>query len=305
MTVGFIGLGSMGGALAERLASGDQDLMVFDRSPDATERLVAAGAQQSANVDDVLVGCDVVHVCLPTSDHVRSVLFGQTGPTSALRSGTTVIDHTTGDPDATRHMARELAAQGVRLVDAPVSGGVTGARAGTIAIMVGADDADFDHIVAALAPISSNVFHAGGVGAGHAIKLVNNLLSCAQRLLTLEAVALAAKNGVEPHAAQEILAASGGRNGYIEKILRPIVLDGDLAAGFTLGLAHKDVRLACELGQHSGVPLRFGDLALDMYQSMIDELGAEEQVDHVALIIDRQSGTSVARAGTDERATSH
>jgi 3-hydroxyisobutyrate dehydrogenase len=172
-----------------------------------------------------------------------------------------IIDQTTGDPLATRAMANELSASGIHLVDAPVSGGIAGAQAGTIAIMVGADSEQFEVIRPVLEQISPNIFHAGGVGNGQVVKLVNNLMSGVQRLLTLEAVALAAKNGVEPAVAHEILMAGGARNAYLEKIFGPRVLQGDLNVGFTLGLMHKDVRLACDLARVSETPMFFGGLA--------------------------------------------
>lgn len=299
MTVGFIGLGSMGGALATRLAI-TGTLLVSDRDPAAVARLVALGATAATDATDLARRVDVLHLCLPTSTHVRSVLFDADGVADSLRPGSLVLDHTTGDPQETRRIAAELGELGVAFVDAPVSGGVKGAEAGTITIMIGSPPGLDNDVRAALKPISPNVFLAGDVGSGHAIKLVNNLLSNAQRILTLEAMALATKNGVDPHRAQRILAASGGRNGYIEKVLGPVVLDGDLAVGFTLGLAHKDVRLACQLGADSQVPMLFGNLTREIYQGLVNELGGDAQVDTAALAVDRLSGTHVARG--DHRA---
>jgi len=295
MTVGFVGLGSMGGALAARLAL-SLDLVVYDRDAAAIARAETVGARRAESAADVARSCDTVHLCLPTSGHVRSLLFTDDGMATHLAPDTMVVDHTTGDPNQTRAIATELAEQGVDFVDAPVSGGVKGAEAGTIAIMVGARAELHERVIAALIPISPNVFFAGEVGTGHAIKLVNNLLSCAQRLLTLEAMALATKSGVDAHQAQRILVASGGRNAYIEKILGPIVLDGDLAAGFTLGLAHKDVRLACQLGQDMQVPMLFGNLSRELYQGLVNELGPVAQVDNAALAVDRLAGTTIAKA---------
>jgi 3-hydroxyisobutyrate dehydrogenase len=224
---------------------------------------------------------------------VREVIFGDPGLGGALRGGTVIVDQTSGDPDATRAMADELAGRGVELIDAPVSGGARGAEAGTIAIMVGASPQQYERVHSILAAISPNVFHAGDVGTGHTIKLVNNLLSATQRLLTFEAVTLAAKNGVEPRRAVEILMAGGGKNAYLEKIMGPLVLEGKLGTGFTLGLAHKDLRLACELGAESAVPMFFGNLARELYQLHISEMGPDTKVDGAALTVDRLAGTNV------------
>ena len=295
MQVGYVGLGNMGGALAKRLQKA-RSLVVYDRDPGTVRSLVELGAEAASDLSDLARRCDVVLLCLPTSDHVRQVLFGDAdveGLVDAAREGTVFVDQTSGDPLATREMAARVADRGMRLADAPVSGGIAGAEAGTIAIMVGAEPELFDAVKPVLDQISVNVFHAGGVGNGHVIKLVNNLLSGAQRLLTFEAMALAAKNGVDPDTAHTILMAGGGRNAYIEKILGPRVLQGDLNPGFTLGLAHKDVRLACDLARASGVPAFFGGVARELYQVCIAENGADAQVDTAALLVDRWAGTSV------------
>jgi 3-hydroxyisobutyrate dehydrogenase len=179
------------------------------------------------------------------------------------------------------------------MIDAPVSGGAAGATAGTIAIMVGADTAQFARDQPILARISPNIFHAGGVGTGHAMKLVNNLVSGAQRLLTFEAVALAAKNGIDPRRACEVLLAGGARNSFLEKFMLPKVLNGDLVSPFSLGLIEKDLRLACNLGAGSGVPVPFGDLTLDLYRQAIAIRGADAEINTAALVVDDRAGTDV------------
>jgi 3-hydroxyisobutyrate dehydrogenase len=296
MEIGYVGLGSMGGALAGRLQL-THNLLVHDQNEAAVHRLMEAGSSAADSLTDLGGRCEVILLCLPTSDHVRAVLFGDDGLAAAVKPGTLIIDQTTGDPHLTRAMAEELGRRGVDLIDAPVSGGVRGAEAGTIAIMVGATQEQYDRALPILSAISPNVFHAGGVGNGHVIKLVNNVLSAAQRLLTFEGMALAAKNGVEPRTAQTILVASGGRNAYMEKIMGPNVLNGKLAAGFTLGLAHKDVRLACQLGVDSGVPMLLGNLTREIYQMCMNEMGRDAQVDTAALVVDRIAGTHVVPSG--------
>lgn len=298
MRIGYVGVGNMGGALAARLLE-RHDVMVFDASAEAMARLTAAGATPAAGCAAVAEACDVVFLCLPTSDHVRRAVFGDDGLAGHLRPGTLLIDQTTGDPNATRAMAAELAVKGVDLIDAPVSGGIAGAKAGTIAIMVGGSEALHARALPLLRDISPNVFHAGPVGGGHVIKLVNNLMSCAQRLLTMEAVALAQKNGVAPRTAVDILNAGGGRNAYLDKMMGPRIIAGKLNVGFTLGLAHKDLRLACQLGIDSGVPMFFGNVARELYQMCIAHVGADNQVDAAALVFDRLAGTDVVPADND------
>lgn len=292
MSIGYIGLGNMGGALASRLQL-THTLFVHDRSAVALQRLQSEGAVPCPTLGELTSQCDVILLCLPTSDHVRDVVFGAEGLLGRVKPGTLIVDQTSGDPNATRKMAGELAPLGVELIDAPVSGGTQGAAAGTIAIMVGAAPAQLERVRPILAAISPNVFHAGDVGAGHTIKLVNNLVSGAQRLMTLEGVALAAKNGVQPTKAVEILVSGGARNAYLQNGIVPRVIEGKLAVGFTLGLAHKDVRLACQLGIDSGVPMFFGNLTREFLQMCISEMGSEAQIDTAALVMDHLAGTNV------------
>ena len=297
MDIGYIGLGNMGGALAGRLQQ-SRNLVVFDLSESATKVLQENGARLASSTVEVAAACNIILLCLPTSSQVRQVILAEDF-VAALQPGTLLIDQTTGDPKETRDMAAILAAKGIDLIDAPVSGGKAGAVAGTIAIMVGATVAQYDRALPILQSISPNVFHAGGIGNGHVIKLVNNLLSTAQRLLSFEAVALAAKNGVDPRVATDVLIASGGKNAYLERMMKPRILEGKLNVGFTLGLAHKDVRLACQLGIDSGVPMFFGNVARELYQLSINQMGRDSQVDTVGQVIDTLSGTQVVPAEND------
>lgn len=296
MDIGYIGLGNMGGALARRLQL-QHPLKVYDRDAGSVQRMVERGATRAESLKDLATACDVIVLCLPTSDHVRSVLLGPDGIAASARPGTLVVDQTSGDPTVTRAIAAELAARGIEMVDAPVSGGPAGADAGTIAIMVGADATQFDRIGPVLRAISPNVFHAGGVGCGHVVKLANNLLSAGTRLMTLEAMALAVKNGVEGEKALAIMMASGGRNFWMEKYMADYILTGKLKAAFALGLLHKDVRLACQLGQDSSMPMLFGNLAKDFYQMALNEYSFDAPVNVVALTMDRIAGSHVVPDG--------
>jgi 3-hydroxyisobutyrate dehydrogenase len=282
----------MGGALARRLQLTHR-LHVFDKNPTAVDALVEQGAVAYTSLQQLASNCDIIFMCLPTSTHVQDAVFGPQGIAEGMRPGTLIIDQTTGDPKVTRKIAEQLAEAGADLIDAPVSGGAQGAQAGTIAIMVGASQELYDRALPVLRNISSTIFHAGEVGAGQVIKLVNNLLSGAQRLVTMEAVALAAKNGLDPEVACNILLSGGAKNAFLEKFMAPHVIKGNLSPGFTLGLMHKDVRLACDLASDSGVPLYFGGVAREFYQMCISEQGADAQVHTAALVFDKLAGTHV------------
>jgi 3-hydroxyisobutyrate dehydrogenase len=290
--IGYVGLGNMGGALARRLQL-KHKLTVHDANGAAVARMVDHGSEASEGLRDLAARCDMIFLCLPTSDHVRSVIFGVDGLATGAKPGTLIVDQTSGDPVATRSMATELAGRGLELIDAPVSGGPRGADAGTIAIMVGASAVQFERLRSVLEAISPNVFHAGDVGTGHVAKLANNLLSAGQRLMSLEAMALAVKNGIVPAKALEIMLAGGGRNYYMEKFMGQHIINGKLRTPFALGLLHKDVRLACQLGIDSGVTMLFGNLVREFYQMAINEMGPDAPVNSVALTMDRISGSHV------------
>ncbi len=286
MRVGYIGLGNMGAPIATRLLRA-YEMAVYDRNDAAVTLLAGHGATACRSAAQVGAECDVVLLCLPTSDHVRSVLFDDGGIAGVAKPGTVIIDQTTGDPSVTRAMAVQLDRSGLALVDAPVSGGPAAAEKGTIAIMVGATDAQFDFVAPVLRTISTRIFHAGGIGAGHLIKLVNNMLSVVQTAASLEVLALVANNGVDPGRAVEIILANSGRNFYLETFVASHVLTGNLNSGFALEVLHKDAKLACRIGVESGVPMLFGSLARDIYQIAINELGSYADGNAIAVVMDR------------------
>jgi len=243
MRVGYVGVGNMGAALARRLLLGFE-VVVFDLDAAAVAGLVAEGAVACSGLGEMAARCEVILLCLPSSVEVRAALFGEGGLAASARPGTLFVDQTTGDPAATREMAADMAGRGLELVDAPVSGGPGGAAAGTVAIMVGGTAAQYARVLGVLSVISPRVFHAGAVGCGHMVKLVNNLVSATQSLVSLEALSLAAKCGIDPAVAVEIMLAGSGRNFYLENTVRAHVLPGRMAAGYSLGVLEKEVASA-------------------------------------------------------------
>ena len=176
MELGYVGLGAMGGALARRLML-SHELRVLDLRPEAVAAFAADGAIPVQDGAALARACDVVMLCLPRSSDVREAIFGAGGLAEGLAPGAIVVDQTTGDPDETRAMAAELAERGVAMIDAPVSGGPSGAEAGTIASMVGGPSQAFETVKPNLQAISPNVVHCGEVGNGHVAKLVNNTIA--------------------------------------------------------------------------------------------------------------------------------
>ena len=295
MKTGYIGLGNMGGALARRLLL-SQDLTVFDLNPAAVETCVDVGATAANGVRAIAESCSTVMMCLPTSTEVRSVIFDPDGLRSGLQPGSLVVDMTTGNPKATREMAALLANDGIEMIDAPVSGGPQGAEAGTIAIMVGASETQYARIHPTLTTISPNVFYAGEVGSGHVMKVVNNVMSAANRAVAFEAVTLAVKNGIDPNVCVEIVQKSSGRNCTTEVTFPQFILADDLTQGFSLGLMHKDVSIATELGRESATPMLFGNLVREVYQSAINANGADADINTLIEYFEKAAKTKVRKS---------
>jgi len=291
MTVGFIGLGKMGGAIARRLLR-HRALQVFDLRADAVAAQAAAGATAAPSVAALAAACDTVMLCLPTSDDVRRVVI-DAGLLANLPADGVIVDMTTGDPTATREMAAAVSKAGRHMIDAPVSGGPIGADSGTLAIMVGAPDALLARLAPIFAEISPNVFHAGQVGAGHTMKLVNNLTSAGNRLVAFEALALAAKNGLDPRRCVEIMQKSSGRSFMTEVIFPRFIFSGTLDQGFSLGLMLKDVTLATKLGADSATPLTIGNHTREVLQKAVTEDGADADLCTLIRHYEKAAGTKL------------
>jgi 3-hydroxyisobutyrate dehydrogenase len=295
MQLGYVGLGNMGAALARRLLRKDK-MRVYDLRPEAMEKLAGLGGIASQSPKTLAAESDLVMTCLPTSREVREVIFGSDGLVSGLRKGAIVVDMTTGDPNATRAMAKDLAESGITLIDAPVSGGPHGADAGTIAIMVGAPAEAYAQIKPILETISPNIIHCGEVGTGHAMKLVNNVVAAGVRMVTFEAVTMGIKSGLSLETCARVLAKGSARS-YTTEITLPKFVKGELKTNFTLGLMLKDVRLATELGLANASPMPVANLVREIFQIAVNELGAESDVNSLVHLHERQSKVEFAPKG--------
>jgi 3-hydroxyisobutyrate dehydrogenase len=288
--IGFIGLGNMGAALAMRLMS--PSLMVFDAEPARTKPFTDAGAL-TASLDEIASGCDIIFACLPTSSVTEMVLFGPDGLASHMKKGQIFIDMTSGDPAMSRDQATRLAALGIDFLDAPVSGGPRGAREGIIAIMVGGSDALYEKLLPIFQKISSNIFHVGPVGTGHALKAGNNLLNLICRMASFEIVSLLVNEGVDPKRAVDILQKSSGRNYATEITLPDNILSGKMVQGFSMGLMHKDAGLALGMAAAQAQDMPIGQVAFAALQSALERYGADADMSLVALEYETRTGARI------------
>jgi 3-hydroxyisobutyrate dehydrogenase len=271
-TIGFIGVGAMGSSIASRLVAG-HELLVHDRNPSAADEMVSMGAR-FATLDDIASKCRTIFLCLPGPAQVKDLLLGAGGLAQSLTRGTTVIDTTTSTPTTDAEVVAQLELHGVTYVDSPIAGGVSRAREGTALLMVGADPKVYAGIEGLLHEVTSEAVNVGPVGAGHAMKLANNLLNACNRFAALEVIRLGVASGVKQEVVVDIINRGSGRN-YATEHTFPKLLSSDpyKPQGFTLGLMLKDVRLATDLADALDHETPVGDLAEQLTQRAIERFG--------------------------------
>jgi 3-hydroxyisobutyrate dehydrogenase len=296
--VGFVGLGNMGIPMTTRLVAAGYRVRGFDTSPTAMANFAAIGSSDAggsalpaASLEAAGAGADAVIVMLPDSDIVERVILGRLaaespsvasgGLLASLPSGATIIDMSSSDPARTQVVAGLTASSGVALIDAPVSGGVSGARAGTLTIMVGGPAPSFERFKPMLSAIGSRVVHAGPVGAGHAVKALNNLMSAAHLLASSEALIAGQRFGLDPAVMLEIVNGSSGRSGSTENKWPNYILTGKYNAGFTMRLLVKDIKLALAIEHATGVPATASEAVVATWESALADLPAD--ADHTAI----------------------
>lgn len=256
--VGFVGLGAMGLPMAQCLVRAGHPLLGCDSDPARLVMLVdACGPDAPVHTTPVVaeVGtrCQLVVLMLPTSAHIAEVLLGEHGLAPQLAPGSLIVDMGSSIPAETRRLSAAVAERGIRLMDAPVSGGVAKARAGTLAILVGGADADFARARPYLEAMGEQLIRTGPVGSAHAMKALNNFVYAAGLLAAVEATRIAEAGGLEIQVLAQVLNASSGRNVATETKLRQCILSGTYDGGFRLGLMAKDLEIAGSLAEESGI----------------------------------------------------
>ncbi|MDT7562416.1 MAG: 3-hydroxyisobutyrate dehydrogenase [Pseudonocardiales bacterium] len=276
--VGFVGLGRMGDPMVRRVTAGGVAVRGYDAAAGATEGLagVVTAVDSAA---DAAAGAPVVILMLPDSDVVEKVVDG--GLLDALGDGALLVDMSSSEPLRTRALARRVAERGVTLVDAPVSGGVSGARAGTLTIMVGGP-ADAAATLTPLLSLMGRVRHVGDVGAGHALKALNNLMSAAHLLASSEAILAGQRFGLDPAVMLDAVNGSSGRSGSTENKWPNYVLPETYDSGFTAGLMVKDIRIALGLAEATGAPSQLAARTVELWGRAVEQLGPG--ADHTEIV---------------------
>jgi 2-hydroxy-3-oxopropionate reductase len=287
--IAFIGLGIMGSPMAVHLAKAGHEVVGYNRTPEKAEPLVEAGGRAAESVADAVRGAEVVCVMVPDSPDVTDVLTGKDGVFENAKPGTLVIDFSSIRPDVTTQLAEQATEKGIRLVDAPVSGGEAGAVNATLSIMVGGADDDFEAAKPYMDVVGKTVVHVGPNGAGQTVKAANQLIVAANIQALAEAVVFLEAYGVDTNAALEVL--GGGLAG--SKVLdqkKQNMLDRTFDPGFRIALHHKDLGIVTTAAREAGVVIPLGSLVAQLMASAL--ANGDGGLDHSGLLrgVERLSG---------------
>ena len=283
--VGLIGIGNMGEPMAANLLKAGYSVQVYDVDPSKGAKFVAAhGGSFAATLAEIGRNCNVIITMVPDGKIVRKVVLGDGGSDhvlSAAAHGTIIIDMSSSSPVGTRELGIELSARGTPFLDAPVSGGVKGAAAATLAIMVGGDEALAQRCDPLLAAMGKR-FYIGALGAGHAMKVLNNYVSAAGLMAAGEAVLIGKNFGIAPQKMIDVINASTGRNNSTENKFSQFILNKKFNSGFSMGLMAKDLALAMEVAGSCGISAELGHATLALWKAAETKLTGK--ADHTEVV---------------------
>ena len=291
--LGFVGVGRMGGPMAHRLLDAGYRLCVYDVSDEATGPLVARGAELAASPAEVASMADTVFMSLPTPDVVREVALGGNGGLINGSKVRTVIDLSTTGPGVATEVAGKLAERKIAWVDSPVSGGVIGAKAGTLAVMVSCPAPAYQKLEPVL-KVFGKLFHAGEKpGLAQTAKLANNLLAATAMVATSEVMAMGVKAGLDAKVLIDIINASSGRNSASQDKFPRAILPRTFDFGFATGLSYKDVRLCVDEAEAMGVPMVCGSVVRQMLAITNAKYGASSDFTSIAKVLEEWAGVEM------------
>jgi 3-hydroxyisobutyrate dehydrogenase len=278
MLVGFIGIGNMGAPMAANVAKAGHHLVLYDLDEIAAERAAAASGGRAVKSLAEIAEAEIIVTMLPTGPIVRSVLLKADGGAivNSAKPGTVIVDMSSSEPMGTKELGAELAAKGIVLIDAPVSGGVTRAVTGQLAIMIGGDDAGaIARAKPLLSAMGDRLFETGGLGSGHAMKALNNFVAATSYAATAEALLVGKRFGLDPTTMVDILNVSTGRNFHTDVVMKEHVIGERYATGFAVGLLAKDVGIAEGLAEamHFDAPVL--RLVAERWAEARDSLGPD------------------------------
>ena len=293
--VAFLGLGDIGQPIASHLTRNPFELVVWNRTLSKANDFARQYSVRAASTPaEAVADADVVITCLPSSAEVEAVLHGDNGMLKALKKGAVLVDCTSGDPPTSRSIAAELGGRGVEFIDAPVSGGTSGAKAGTLTVMWGGEESVFERVRPVVEAFGKKIVHAGPVGAGDALKAVNNALLAVHIVSTAEGLALLKKAGVNPAIALEVINASSGRSNTSENLIPQRVLTRAFPRTFRLALLDKDIGIAAVLAHDLEAATPLIALTAERFHEAREKLG--EEADHVEAVrlVEGENGLEIS-----------
>jgi 3-hydroxyisobutyrate dehydrogenase len=290
MDIGFVGLGNMGGPMALNMAKKGHKLTIHDLRKESAIDLLEMGANWADSPKDVVENNEIVFTSLPVPRDVETVVLGENGIVEGCSGDNIYVDLSTNSPTIIRRIHDECALKGIKVLDAPVSGGTYGAAAGTLAVMVGGDETVFKQIKPALDAIGSHVVYCGPIGNGMVTKICNNLISMGIGVLMAEALTLGVKAGMDLEVLADVITNSTGGNKRLADKFPRFLFEGNFEPGFATALAAKDVRLATDLGREYGIPMELSNLVDQRHVEALFRGWGPEDSDSVAKLQEEKSG---------------
>ncbi len=294
MKIGFIGIGQMGFPMANRIIDAGYELSLFDIRKEITQPLIDKGAKFSESPKKMAITCDIILSSLPGPKEVEEIVYGNEGLIYGWKSGDIYIDMSTNSPTTIRRIAESAIQKGVSVLDAPVSGGVTGAKRGTLSIMVGGDPNVLEKVRKILEVLGSKIFHVGDVGCGNVAKLINNMIALCCNAACAEGFVLGVKAGISPEILYEVLISGTANNWNLQQYPNTVFKE-NFEPGFRIELAHKDIQLALSLGTEYRVPTPLSVITQQgLLEAMAYGLGSKD-VQSIIINFERVAGIKVVQ----------
>jgi len=277
-TIGLIGTGRMGSRMAPHVSGAGFPVHVFDIDREAADALARAhnGIVAEPSARAVAEASDAVITMLPAGGDVRAAVFGENGLAEGFGEGAVLVDMSSSEPWLTTKLAAELAERGVRMIDAPVSGGIIGAEAGTLTLMIGGDDDVVERCRPFLEPMAGHIFRTGKVGSGHALKTLNNMLSGLNTMAAAEALLVGKRFGLDPTVMVDVINQSTGVNSATQRTMKQQVLTRQFGGGFSFDLKFKDFVIAMQLARETGTPIPLSGLCFQLFESARAFMGPDD-----------------------------
>ena len=289
VTVGFIGLGNMGNPMAGNVLKSGVSMTVYDKNARTMENLVRNGARGAASAKEVVERSEIVLTSLPGSPEIEALYLEPDGLVESAKSGSVLVDLSSVLPSTPRKIEPRAKARGVSFLEAPVSGGVTGARAATLAVMTGGDAAVLERVRPILRAIGPNIYHVGPVGAGNTVKAINNMMASVNSLAMMEGMVLGVKAGLDLKTLHDIIKDSSGNSNALAKTPRNLI-PRDFEPGFKVALMNKDLETFNTIAKELHVPVSFANVAQRYQQAALAAGLSEKDTSVIYVLIERLAG---------------